>query len=85
MSPSCYRKMWAVRGLSNAGRLCGLALCQLATAEHHTVTCRQTYLVWLTGLNQSSITRSLRELEDRGLIQRWQRDRRSPTEYTLTL
>lgn len=84
MSPACYRAAWAKRGLWASDRLVLLALCQLATAEGHTVRAGQRYLARLTGLNVATVTAALRRLEAAGCFTRWQAGQ-SPTEYTLTL
>ena len=84
MNAQAVGAYWRRRDIAPLAKLVALALATEAQPGAYTVQLTQRALRHKTGLTPLAMRRALRALDDAGAIERFQRGRRSPTEYTLT-
>lgn len=76
--------MWRRHDVGPYARLVAQALAFYCERNAWTCHATQRTLMVYTGITGPALRRAIRELEDAGIVSRYQRGRRSPTEYTLT-
>lgn len=76
-------QIWHDKRLRASDKLVALALAQLCRWDADTCSASLRYLSAMTGLTADAVHRHVLALESMGILTRYQRHRRAPTEYTL--